>query len=177
MATTMSAHTPPGTARLTERPSSHPHFVLVFEVAANRLALDLEVVERVVPMVAVSALTGSPAAVLGVIDAAGQVVPVFDIRRRFGLAERAYGPDASLLLARSRRRAVAVAIDEPLGVREVGAAPFAAGEALPPGMEHVSGVVALDDGLVLIHDLETFLTEAEERLLAPALAEAGAEPA
>jgi purine-binding chemotaxis protein CheW len=137
------------------------------------LALDVEAVERVVPMVAVTPLAGAPEVVLGAIDVAGAVVPVFDIRRRLGLPECDYGPEACLVLARTEQRNVAVPVDEVLGVREVDPASITGAEALL-GADHVAGAVTLDDGLLLIQDLDAFLTPEEERMLRPALAEANA---
>jgi purine-binding chemotaxis protein CheW len=149
--------------------------LVAFAVDDRCLALDLDAVDRVVPMVAVTPLPRAPEVVLGAIDVAGAVVPVFDIRRRLGLRPREYGPDACLVLARTERRSVAVPVDEVHGVREVDAAAVAGAETLMmPGREHVAGVVALDDGLLLIGDLDAFLTVEEERMLRPALAEASA---
>jgi len=43
-----------------------------------------------------------------------------------------------------------------------------------PGIGHVAGIAALPDGLLFIHDLDTFLSLDEERRLASALE--GREP-
>ena len=44
-------------------------------------------------------------------------------------------------------------------------------DAVIPGMAHVSGVVALTDGLLLIHDLDAFFSVEEEQQLAVCLQE------
>jgi purine-binding chemotaxis protein CheW len=44
-------------------------------------------------------------------------------------------------------------------------------DTIVPGMEHVSGVVALADGLLLIHDLDAFFSVEEEQQLAGCLEE------
>jgi purine-binding chemotaxis protein CheW len=146
--------------------------LLVFVVDGHRLAVDLAIVDRVVPMVVVAPLAGAPPAVLGAVDVAGVVVPVYDLRRRLGWPAGEYGADAALVLARTGRRPVAVAADEVIGVRDVGEAALAGPDRLPPGMQHAAGAVALDDGVAVINDLDAFLSPEEERLLAPALAEA-----
>jgi purine-binding chemotaxis protein CheW len=138
-----------------------------FAVDGRRLGLELEAVERVVAMVEISPLPGAPGVVLGAIDVAGTVVPVYDVRRRLGLPEHDYGPEASLVLARTAGRLVALPADEVDGVRAVDA--LTGGEAL--GLEHVAGVAPLDDGLLLIQDLDAFLTVEEERQLAEACAD------
>ena len=42
-----------------------------------------------------------------------------------------------------------------------------------PGLRHLKGIVALADGLLLIQDLDAFLSLDEEARLAAALEEAG----
>ena len=140
-----------------------------FAVDGRRLGLGLEAVERVVAMVAISPLARAPDAVLGAIDVGGTVVPVYDMRRRLGLPAREYGPEANLVLARTANRLVAIPADEVDGVRVV-EAPADVG-AVVPGLEHVAGLATLDDGLLMIQDLDDFLTPDEERQLAEACAD------
>lgn len=143
--------------------------LVVFAAEGERYAVRLAVVERVLPMVAVSALPKAPAVALGIINLHGAVVPVLDIRRRLGLPPRDYGLTAHLLVARTSRRAVALPVDEVLGVSEVAAEAVITPAAVLPGIGQVEGIVALADGLLFIHDLERFLSLDEERRLAEAL--------
>jgi purine-binding chemotaxis protein CheW len=140
----------------------------------QRWALPLSIVERVVAMVAVSVLPLAPSGVRGAINVHGEIVPVLDLAARFGLPAGERGPDAQLVLARTRRRTVAVEVDEAIGVMAVEPAAIAAGERLPRDLAAapVAGVAALRDGLLVIHDLDAFLTDAEEERLDRALAEA-----
>lgn len=145
--------------------------LIVFLLEGQRYALHLSVVERVLPMVAVSLLPKAPPVALGVINFHGQVIPVVDIRLRFGLAARDYGLTAHLLLAHSARRSLAVPADEVLGVREVAAEAITSPEAVLPGIGHVAGIATLSDGLLFIHDLDAFLSLDEEQRLTEALEE------
>ena len=139
--------------------------LLVFSVAGQRYALHVSAVRRVLPMVAVSPLPRAPEVALGVFNLRGDVIPVLDIRRRFGLPSHAYGPSAHLLVVRTRRRTLSLPVDEALGVREVSAAAVTPTEAVLPRTRYVAGIVALADGLLFIHDLDGFLSlDEEERL-------------
>jgi purine-binding chemotaxis protein CheW len=148
--------------------------LVVFIADGQRYALPLVTVQRVLPMVAVSALPGSPAIALGVINLHGRVVPILDIRRRFGLPPRDWGLTGHLLVARTSRRVLAVPVDEVLGVSEVVEEAVARPDAILPGVGHVAGIVALPDGVLFIHDLEGFLSLDEEQRLAEALEADGA---
>lgn len=143
--------------------------LVVFVIDEQRYALPLAVVERVLPMAAVSPLPASPPIALGVINVHGSVVAVLDIRRRFGFEPRDWGLTAHLLVARTGRRTVAMPVGEVLGVSEVDAGEIASPDAVLPGIGHVAGIVPLSDGLLFIQDLDAFLSLEEEQQLAEAL--------
>lgn len=140
-------------------------------IDGQRYGLALHTVERVFPMVAVSPLPKAPAIALGVINLHGRVIPVVDIRRRFGLPLGDYGPTAHLLVARTARRTLALPVDTVPGVMEIAAEAVVPPGAALPGIGYVAGIAALEDGLLFIHDLEAFLSLDEEQQLAEALGE------
>jgi len=144
---------------------------VVFVIEPQRYALLLESVERVLPMVAVSPLPKAPAIAVGVINLHGRIIPVLDIRRRFGFPTPDYDLTARLLVARTSRRTVAMPVDEVLGVSDVAEEAVTAPQAVLPGIGHLTGIVARADGLLFIHDLDTFLSLDEEHQLTDALEE------
>ena len=142
---------------------------VIFRLEGQRYAVDLSQVERVVSMVAISPLPKTPAVVAGVINCRGSVVPVLDIRPRFGLPRREFGLTDHLLLARTTRRMLALPVDEVLGVNQVETEDVLDASTLFPGVGYVKGIVALADGLLFIHDLEALLSMDEERQLTEAI--------
>ena len=143
--------------------------LVVFRLDDRRYALPLDTVERIVRAVEVSALPGAPAVVHGAIDVGGEVLPVLNIRQRFLLPQREIGADDHFVIARSGRRTVALVIDEAHDVVEYEQSAIIDPNRIVPGLEHFLGVVTLDDGLVLIHDLEKFLSLDESRSLDEAM--------
>jgi purine-binding chemotaxis protein CheW len=101
----------------------------------------------------------------GLVDVRGQVVPVFDLRRRFGMAPQALSPSEHFILGLTARRLVAVRADRVQAVLPVAPGQVHDPRRAVPAAEQVAGVVTLPDGLVLIHDLDTFLSEAEAATL------------
>lgn len=143
--------------------------LVVFRTENQPFALRLSVVERVLPMVAVSPLPGGPEIVLGAINLHGRVVPVLDFRRRLALPECKYGPEAHVLVARALQRMLALPVDEVAGVIRVGAETVTAPDEVAPGLALVRGVAPLDDEILVIHDLDAFLSSEEEVALDRAL--------
>jgi purine-binding chemotaxis protein CheW len=144
------------------------HWV-VFLLDEGRYALPLAAVDRIVRAVRITPVPGAPGIVLGAIDVHGRVLPVFNIRRKFGLPERAVDPADHFLIALTARRTVVLVIDAAQGVSEHAATAVTPAASLAPGLEHIRGVIQLDDGLVLIHDLEHFLSTDEARVLDEAM--------
>src|SRR5712691_6882236 len=143
--------------------------LLLFRLDERRYALSLTVVERVVRAVEVTPLPTAPAIVLGAINVHGRVLPVLNVRRRFLMPDRDIRPADWFLLAHTARRTVALVIDESEGVLERPLSEVVMSSQIVAGLEPFPGVVRLDDGLVLIHDLERFLSFDEARAVDVAL--------
>ncbi len=141
-----------------------------FELDGHRLAVPASAVVEIVRAATPSPLPGAPEVVLGLLNLRGVLVPVFDVRTRLGFPARALRASDHLVIADSGARRVALVVDRVQSVLEMATAVLSAAAELPVGSSVVSGVVRLEDGLVVIVDLETFLTDAESARLDEALA-------
>ncbi len=146
-----------------------PNHLIVFVLDSQRYALPLLAVDRVVRMVAITPLPNAPDIILGVVNFQGQVIPVINIRRRFRLPERKIALTDQLVIAHTARRPVALVADAVLDVITSSEQNLIAAENILPKVEYVKGVVKLADGLILIHDLDKFLSLEEENSLNQAL--------
>lgn len=160
----MAAHAP---ASLD--PGATGWTLVVFEIAGRRFGLPLDDVVEVHRMVAVAPLPQAPDVVEGVIDRRGTIVPVLDVRARFGLPARKPSPDQQLVVGQAGDRTVAVRVDATLGVRAMSADEVDTVATDLPGVRHVVGVTRDDDGIVLVHDLPAFLSWDESARLDEAL--------
>ena len=145
--------------------------LVVFRLDERRYALPLAVVERVVRAVDVTPLPKAAPIVLGAIDVHGRVLPVLNVRRRFLMPEREIAPADWFLLAHTARHTVVLVVDASEGVVELTQAEIVLSTGIVPGLDHFPGVLRLDDGLVLIHDLDRFLSLDEARALDEAMDE------
>lgn len=144
-------------------------YMLVFSLGERRLAVPLEAVERVVRAVEVTALPEAPATVAGIINVQGQLVPVLDLRQRFGLPPRTVEPDDQFVLTHGAGRTVALWVDAVAGVEACGAADVVAGDAVLPGSGLIEGVLKRPDGLVLVCSPKQIVPLAERNRLEEAL--------
>jgi len=142
---------------------------VVFSLGNQRYGLPLSAVDRVVRMVAITPLPKAPDIVLGVVNYQGQVIPVMNMRRRFNLPENDIALTDQLVIAHTSRRPVALVADTVHDVIAGLAQGLIETENILPGIEYVDGVIKLEDGLILIHDLDKFLSLEEESSLNQAL--------
>ena len=140
------------------RADSAPSWV-AFALDGLRLALPLASVSRIVHAASITPLPDAPDAVAGALDVAGTVMAVYDLRRRLRLPPRPMRLEDQIIIAQTSRRALALIVDRALGVVD----------GMPAQNDEVSGVLTTPDGLVLIPDLETFLSPADDAALESAL--------
>ncbi|MDD5209181.1 MAG: chemotaxis protein CheW [Elusimicrobiales bacterium] len=147
--------------------------IVLFTLDEPLYALYLSAVERIVRAVEITPLPKAPGIVLGVINWQGKILPVIDIRKRFHLPDREMDQDDRFIIARAAGRLVALAADSVTGIRGLTEQESASAAQAAPLAEHLKGVAKIDGGLVLICDLDRFLSLDEEQKLDAALSGAG----
>ena len=146
--------------------------LVVFSLDGQRYALALECVKRSIRVVAITPLPGAPAIVLGIIDLGGVVIPAINIRERFNHPPRDIRLSEHLIVAWTGKRTVALLVDETNGVIDGSPEKVVPVGEIMPGVAFVDGAVKLEDGLILIHDLERLLSLEEETAIDRALSAA-----
>jgi purine-binding chemotaxis protein CheW len=143
--------------------------ILVFTLDKLSYALPLSAVVKVIHAVEIRHLPKAPEIISGIINVKGRIIPVADIRNRFGLAAHEIDPEDRLIIADTGKREVAILVDTVTGIRALPCGlQIKAGDALPFA-EYLKGVAKIDDELILIYDLEQFLSLDEEKELESAL--------
>ena len=143
--------------------------LVTFSLDDRKFALYVSAVQRIIRVVEVTPLPKAPEIVVGIINLQGQVIPVFDIRVRFHLPAREMQLNDELIIATTTKRTVALIVDSVNDVIEIPEEKIIAAEQILPELEYVEGVVKTEGGMVLIHDLEKFLSLREEKALDEAL--------
>ena len=153
----------------TRDPTPALREILVFEVGGQRYGLPSADVLELVRAVTITPLPGAPAVIEGVVNVRGRVLPVLDVRARFRLPVRPLDPSDIFIVASAGRRRVILHVDHATHLALVDEACIQSPETLGPNATYVAGVARLKEGLVMIHDLTTFLSSAEAASLDEAL--------
>jgi purine-binding chemotaxis protein CheW len=143
--------------------------ILAFTLDELFYAVPLIAVVKVIHAVEIRHLPKAPEIIAGIINVKGQIIPVADIRKRFGLAAHEIDPDDRLIIVDTGKRQVAILVDTVTGIRDLVPGQQKQARETLPFAEYLKGVAKIDDELILIYDLEQFLSLDEEKELEHAL--------
>jgi len=144
-------------------------YLLVFLLDAQPYALRLSAVERVLRAVAVTPLPQAPEIIVGIVNVQGRPLPVVDLRRRLGLPRREIELSDRFIVARTVRFPVILIVDAVVNIIEYEPDTITFTKKIWPKSTSVDGVACVNDGMIFIHNLDSFLSLEEERAIAKAL--------
>lgn len=128
---------------------------LLFEVGGVEYALAAAEVLQVQPLEALTPVPGAAPHVAGLLQARGRVIPVIDLRRRFGAGDAERGAEARVIVTHAGQRTVGLLADRAREVIHVDPA-----EATPPpelvrreGAGFVRAVARAGERLLMLVDL------------------------
>jgi purine-binding chemotaxis protein CheW len=145
--------------------------LLLTEIGGLRYGMRESDVVELLPAVATTRLPRAPPVVEGVANIRGRVVPVLDVRARFGLAAKETAPGDHLVVCNAGLRRVAFRVDRALDLVTVADDAVEDARSVVSSIGHLVGVAKLRDGLTLIHDIAAFLTQAEQDAIDVAMGE------
>lgn len=133
--------------------------IVVFKLDEHFFALPVRIVDRIVRTVYITPVPGSPDHILGVINVQGQPVPVFSMRKIFGLPAREMRLSDQLIFVRTLKHTVSFVADMVTGVVSRNGRNKVSSGQIFTGLEKiVEGLVFCDDGIILIYDPEKLFT-------------------
>jgi purine-binding chemotaxis protein CheW len=88
------------------------------------------------------------------------------MRRRLRLPERGVRASDRLIIVQSSRRRLALLVDEVVGVQPGDNTVITSANEISDGLGCVVGATRTSDGIMLIHDIELFLSDEDEKALA-----------
>lgn len=145
---------------------------LTFILAGTEYGVDILRVQEIKGWEAVTPLPNMPDHILGVMNLRGNIIPVVDLRRRFGLEAQVPGPTTVVIVLRvedaERSRVVGIVADAVSDVIQLEAA------AIKPAPELGGSVTAeVVRGLATVGDKMVILLQVDDLLEAGRLALAG----
>lgn len=141
-----------------ERASSGRHQLVVFSLGNESYGVDIYKVREIIRVPAITPVPRTPEYVEGVINLRGGVIPVIDLRKRFGMEKGKESADRRIVVAELGSQTVGFIVDGVSEVLEVD------GSEIDPPSEYVMSVdsqyiigIAKREKLIILLDLEKVL--------------------
>jgi len=137
--------------------------LVTFRLADDQFAVDVFAVERVLRYTAPSMLPNLPPWIDGVIEHGGRVVPVIDLRTRFGLPRLSPRPEHRILVLAVGDELLGVTVDSVHEVMSVAPEDIASPPPLFRGLhaDYLRGLVYGEGSLIIFLDVARVLTSSE----------------
>jgi purine-binding chemotaxis protein CheW len=143
--------------------------VVIFTLDDLSYALPLVNVIKIIHAIEVRLLPKAPAIIEGIINVGGRIIPVVNMRKRFGLVSREMNVDDNLIIVKTEKRELALWVDTVTGIKEIMPGKYAFTKTALPYAEYIKGVAKTEEGIILIYDLEQCFKLSEEMELDQAL--------
>jgi len=147
--------------------------LVVFELGDESYAVDISRVQDINRMQEITEIPHAPESVVGVINLRGRVIPVIDLRKRFGLPEAVHTKDTRIVVVHLEGNLIGVIVDAVSQVLRIPADIVEPPSPVLAGVDskYLRGIAKLDDKLVILLDLDFVLSRREQEAISEVLAE------
>ena len=142
--------------------------LVVFDLASEGYGVDIGAVREIIRMQEITRVPRTPEFVEGVINLRGKVIPVIDLRKRFGLQVADQSKDNRIVVVDIGKQDIGVIVDAVTEVLRISAA-----SVEPPtsfitsaDSDYLLGIAKLESRLIILLDLESVLSNEEKETLA-----------
>lgn len=148
--------------------------LVTFTLSNEEYAVDILKVQEINRMKEITRVPNSPSYVEGVINLRGKVIPVVNLRRKFGLAEKENDEQSRIMIMDIQGITMGLVVDS---VSEVLRVPSDIVEPTPPmasniSTEFIKGIAKLEDRLIILLDMDRLLGKSEDTLMIEATTKA-----
>ena len=141
--------------------------LVVFQLGAELYGVEISRVHEIIRLMAITRVPRAPSFVEGVINLRGKVIPVVDLRRRFGLPTAEHTRSSRIVVLEIGDQVVGIIVDGVSEVLRVNTATVEPPSPVVAGIdsEYLHGIAKLADRLVILLDLDRILAREERRAL------------
>ena len=137
--------------------------LVTFNISQEEFGVDILKVQEIIRTMEITKVPRSPDFVEGVINLRGKVIPIIDLRMRFGMESRPHDSQTRIIVIELSGMIVGFVVDSVSEVLRIPASTVEPPPAVVSGIEseYISGVGKLDDRLLILIDLDKLLTSGD----------------
>jgi len=141
--------------------------VVSFHLGSEEYGVDISQVQEIIRMVEITHVPRAPRFMEGVINLRGQLIPIIDLRTRFGMQRGEQTKSTRIVVTEIGSKRVGIVVDS---VSEVINIPLEQVENAPDmiaggGTEYIQGVGKVNERLIILLDLTMVITGEEKQQL------------
>src|SRR5215469_13935222 len=141
--------------------------VVSFQLGSEEYGVDISQVQEIIRMVEITHVPRAPRFMEGVINLRGQLIPIIDLRTRFGMTKIPPTKSTRIIVTEIGNKRVGIVVDS---VSEVLNLPMENVEDAPEmiagvGTEYIQGVGKMDERLIIMLDLTMVISGEEKQQL------------
>ncbi|MGI6081447.1 MAG: chemotaxis protein CheW [Limnochordia bacterium] len=146
--------------------NQHDEHLVVCVLGDELYALDIAAVKEIIAWEPVTRVPRVQGWAQGIINLRGHIIPVVDLRRRFGLPGAEIGRETRVVVVEMDQLVVGLVVDGVTEVLRVSSSQVETSVLTAGGdAEFVRGVAKTDKGLVLLLDVDRLLSDKEQGVL------------
>lgn len=147
--------------------SSEDHQYLTFSLADEYYGVDILKVQEIKGFTTVTRIPNTPDYLKGVLNLRGTIVPIVDLRMKFGMGTTDPTPFTVMVVVNVRNRIMGFMVDAVSDVLDLNAKNIQAPPELGSAVDitFVAGIGSSNDRLVTLLDIDRVLTEEEVKLV------------
>lgn len=141
--------------------------LVTFTLGSEEYAVDILKVQEINRMTEIAKVPNAPAYVEGVINLRGRVIPVMNLRKKFGLPEKDRDEQSRIMIMDIQGITMGLVVDS---VSEVLRIPSSTVDPTPPmasdvSTEFIKGIAKLQDRLIILIDMDSLIEKSESKAM------------
>ena len=135
--------------------------LVTFNLGSEEFALDILLVQEINRRVEITKVPKTPEFVEGVINLRGKIVPVLDLRKRFGLVGHEFTAQSRIIVVNIDNRVLGLLVDSVSEVLQIPAQTIEPPPPLVAGIDaaYIKGIGKFEDRLLILLDLGKILSK------------------
>jgi purine-binding chemotaxis protein CheW len=141
--------------------------LVVFSLGNEAYGVDVEIIESIIKMQEITRLPHAPSFIVGVTNLRGAVVPILDLRKRFGMEFQKATRDTRIIIVNMNETNIGMVVDAVTQVVQISTDSIEP----PPQMAvtensaFIKGIAKLDNLLIILLDLKKVLSIEDKQLI------------
>ena len=143
-----------------------------FQLADEEYGIEITKVQEIILMGEITRVPQTPKFIKGLINLRSTVIPIVDLRQRFGLEERELGDESRIMVINVAGKTIGIIVDAVSEVLRIAHDRIAPPPPTVAGLqrEYLTGLAKLDDKLLILLDIDKILVESAQKTSEEAVA-------